>query len=213
MEGAITARSTPHDMASELVEAVRALEGDGALGPGAAAYARALQALAEALAGADDGARGAADALHRWVEPATADGALADAAGDVFGDPAGLGRLLRRAAERIDGATRPNLRSMLRAKVIWRARDLERARRARAGREAPMSAAPQAGRDPQARFVAALVVDRVVARFGDDPQLGPVLAALLGGSTVAEAARKAGISRPAVYRRLAQVRAWVEGAP
>lgn len=213
MEGAITARSTPRDEASDLVEAVRALEGRGALGPEVGTYARALRALAACLEAADDPARTAAEALHLWVQPEAVDGALADAAGDVFGDPAGLGRLLNRAAERIDAATRPNLRSMLRAKVIWRARDLERARRIRAGREAPMSAAPQAGRDPQARFVAALVVDRVVARFGDDPQIGPVLTALLGGSTVAETARQTGMSRPAVYRRLAQVRAWVEGTP
>ncbi len=200
---------------------VLALEAAGAAD--AAAYQLALRGLAASLRADDAPAR---SALSDWLlaglgllpEPALGEPwreALWDAAADLLADAEGLADLLEKAAARLDARDAParlNLLSMLRAKAAWRAKDKLRRRRAWQQRRAPAEA-DHGAVDPQARCVAGLVVARVAQRFGDEPGLGDALAALLAGHSVTEAARRTGLSRQAVYRGLARVRAWLELPP
>lgn len=167
------------------------------------AYAAVLLALAtrcEAPAGKAE--------VYRWLL-AVAGGVLfvrdetrrqcrEDALRDLIAECAGL---LQRARVGLDPATRPNLRSLLTAQVIWRANNLFESRHARHARRAgqvlavcPLVPAPS----PNA--VAAVLARQVGDRLDlADPRDRALLFVAMGYS-IAEAARKTGCSRQQIYR-------------
>ena len=140
--------------------------------------------------------------------------AVWDSAVDLMADANALADFLTLAAERLEALpvdARPNLLSMLRARAHWRARDRQRrsaAAPSRPGTGAGDSAA-EGSADQQARLIARLAVQRIAARFEDEPGLLDVLRRLMEGETISEIAVATGVSRPTLYRHLARVRAWL----
>jgi len=134
-----------------------------------------------------------------------------DAVSDIVGDAGALARFLERAADRTEARAadaRLNLLSLLKAKVLWRERDLLRAHRAA---EARCAEGPgEASRDAQSRYLASLIVERVRAEFGEPAPNDAVLARLLAGESISEVARATQMSRQAIYRLLERIRRWLE---
>ncbi|MEZ4471407.1 MAG: helix-turn-helix domain-containing protein [bacterium] len=56
-----------------------------------------------------------------------------------------------------------------------------------------------------------MVVARVNAELEGAPDVQTALGVMLSGGSVTDAARESGLSRQAIYRALARIRAWVEG--
>lgn len=204
------------------LERVLAIEAAGS--DDAGAYASALRALAAALR-ADD----AVETAHRmtlWLIPALgldlggppADDrwreALWDAAVDALADADALATYLDTVADRL-GTRRSaslNLLAMIRTRVGWRAKDKLRRRDRYQKRFGAEYLPERGGRDDRGARVAALCVDRVRDAFVDEPEAEPVLTALLAGGTISEVSRETGVSRQRIYRLLARMRSWIEGA-
>lgn len=186
----------------------------------AEAYMRALRELAAGIRG-DEGLQAS---LADWLlgalglgdgpgaDPSAAMEARWDAAVDVVADAESLAGFLEKVADRLAGGKMParlNLLSLLRTKVVWRTRDRLRRRSTRAGREVAASGRVQQSVEHQSRIVAALVLQRVGERFGEEPARAEVLERLLRGETVTEVSQACEVSRPTIYRWLAAVRAWI----
>lgn len=191
-----------------------------AQGTDAVAYMRALRTLAASIR--TDAQLQAA--LATWLldalglgdgpgeAPAPAVEARWDAAVDVVADGESLAAFLEKVAARLEGGKVParlNLLSLLRTKVVWRARDRLRRRNARAAREGHDATGRAQSVEHQARIVAGLVLARVGERFGDDPARVDVLERLLQGETVTEVAKACDVSRPTIYRWLGAIRSWI----
>lgn len=224
---------TPHPLLSALdqrpptpavLEEVLHLEIAGRLETPARAgiYRRSLEALAEELRSPVRGPE-VRSGLALWLLGAAGlesgpEGGdvwrelLWDATAELVSHESTLPDLLNRAAERLGPGVRPNLQSMLLARVRWRARDLQRARQSRAPEvSSALKAEPSDEQAAHARLIAGLAVDGALKMFADDPPTRRVMERLLLGDNVADAARATGLTRQAVYRRLARVRAWING--
>ena len=194
-------RETSPEARAAYLEALRNLA-ERLRGP----FAQATQAMfANWLLAELDLADGPGPSGHEWRE------VLWDAVADIAADASALAAFLETAAARL--AERPkaqaNLLSMLRVKAVWRARDKLRRRHAWANRIGALPVEP--GQDLRSRWIAGLVVQRVVSRYGDEPGVLDALSAIMSGATVSEASRVSGLSRQAIYRWLARIRGWVEG--
>ena len=189
----------------------------------APAYADALRRLADRLRGPAGGE--VQTTLTTWLldalrlappagEWASWQEARWDAAVDMAADPLELADFLQRTAERVvaQPPKRLHLLSMLRAKVVWRARDKMRRQQARVARRGDDGLGLAGAVDPQSRCVARMVVARVNEELTDAPEVQSALGVMLAGGSVTDAARESGLSRQAIYRALARIRAWVEGA-
>jgi len=201
--------------------ALLALENGADAAAAAPAYARALRRLADALTGPNGGSVGTQ--VAEWLldalqlappteEWATWREARWDAAVDMAADPVELAGFFRRTADQVDRTTprRLHLLSLMRARVVWRARDKMRRHQLRQDRHTEATASMLPTTDPQARCVARLVVARVAEEVDNPPLVQQALAALLAGESVSEAAQSTGLSRQAIYRALARIRQWVE---
>lgn len=204
------------------LERVLAIEATGS--DDAGDYASALRALAAALR-ADD----AVETAHRmtlWLIPALGldlggppkgdrwREALWDAAVDALADAEALAAYLDKVAASL-GARRPahlNLLAMIRTRVGWRAKDKLRRRDRYQKRFGGEYLPDRGGRDDRGARVAALCVDRVRDAFADDPDAAPIIEGLLMGGTISEVSRSANVSRQRIYRLLARMRDWIEGA-
>lgn len=179
-------------VARELAAAVRSGEG---------ARAKVAAWLVEALElRAPDGSDWEGWREARW-----------DSMADMVSNGPGLAQFLETVADRVE-ARRPsrlNLLSLLRARIVWRARDRMRRRatvRARCAVDGPEAVV----RGAQSRWMAGLVVQRVGEHLREIPGALTALERLLQGETVAEAARGSGLSRQQIYRILAKARRWIE---
>lgn len=199
------------------LRAVLALESGGDPSAVVPAYAAALRRLADAVATPDvlasfaDWLLDALELVPPTGEWATWREARWDAAVDVSADPVELAAFFRRTADHVQ-ATPPrrlHLLSLLRAKVVWRARDKMRKHQLGHDRRAEVTPGV-ASTDPQARCIARLVVARMDATLDTPAQVQQALVALLSGESVSEAAKTSGLSRQAIYRALARIRQWAE---
>ncbi len=201
------------------LRAVLALESGGDPTAVVPAYAAALRRLADAVATPDvlanfaDWLLDALELVPPSGEWATWREARWDAAVDVTADSVELAAFFRRTADHVQAQPprRLHLLSLLRAKIVWRARD--KMRKHQLGQDRQVEVAPGlASTDPQARCIARLVVARMEASLEHPPQVQQALAALLSGESVSEAAKTSGLSRQAIYRALARIREWAEEA-
>lgn len=185
-------------------------------------YRRALEALAAELRH-DERGQTVRSGVARWLLSITGLESgpngdiwrehLWDATAELVSHPDALPNLLERASTRLKPEIRPNLQSLLLARLRWRARDLQRARQSKAPEVASAHrAVPASDAASEARLVAGLAVDGALTNFAQDTATRHVMERLLLGDTVADAARATGMTRQAVYRRLARVRAWMNGA-
>lgn len=186
------------------------------------AYAAALRSLAARL---DDPEGGSAlqTVMTRWLldgmgldapesEWASWREVRWDAAVDIMADPAAVARFLEQTAVRLEEGTprRLNLLSLLKAKVVWRARDMMRRHVSRQSRRGSLPPGHEPSADPQARCVAGLVINRLAHHIEDAPKVQQALEVLLAGGSITAAARTSGLSRQAIYRAFARMRRWVE---
>ena len=212
-------RSPDHD---DPFDALLALEALPLARPLIDAYAAGLRGIAERLRDPDDGPA-LQSMLTQWLldgmalhAPSDAWGSWRevrwDAAVDVMADADAVARFFEQTAGRLDEAEpkRLNLLSLLKAKVVWRARDMMRRHAARAARRGEMPVGREASTDPQAKCVAGLVINRIGHRLTDAPKVQTALQAMLAGGSITDAAAESGLSRQAIYRALARVRRWVE---
>lgn len=186
------------------------------------AYAAALRGLAARLLD-PEGGHALQTVMTRWLldgmgldapeaEWASWREVRWDAAVDIMADARGVAGFLEQTADRLVDATprRLNLLSLLKAKVVWRARDMMRRHVARQARRGTLASGDEPSVDPQARCVAGLVINRVAHRIDDAPKVQVALQTLLAGGSVTDAATDSGLSRQAIYRALARLRRWVE---
>ncbi|MGK0359881.1 MAG: hypothetical protein ACI9U2_002187 [Bradymonadia bacterium] len=186
------------------------------------AYAAALRALAQRL-GDPEGGPALQTTLTHWLldgmslkAPSDTWGSWRevrwDAAVDIMADAAAVARFFEQTAGRLDAVEprRLNLLSLLKAKVVWRARDMMRRHAARAARRGHMPAGREASTDPQAQCVAGLVINRIGHRLTDAPKVQTALETMLAGGSITDAAAASGLSRQAIYRAFARLRRWVE---
>ncbi|MBU0551180.1 helix-turn-helix domain containing protein [Myxococcota bacterium] len=198
---------------NDLLERVLEMERQGA---DLTAYCAALRRLADALETPEHGPalRDAFIVYLSGVAPTSPNDLWAearwDALVDLISEVPRFAALLRaiadRAAARGQGAV--NLLSMLNARVLWRARDNLRQRRA-LRRRSLSSNETHGACHPQSRFIAQLILERVEARFCQDPEQARVLSLLLEGRTVSEVSRMTGQSRQAIYRWFGRIREWL----
>lgn len=215
----VPVRSADHD---DALDALLALEAKPLAGPVIEAYAAALRALADRLRD-PEGGPALQSTLTHWLldgmalnAPSAAWGSWRevrwDAAVDIMSDAKAVGQFFDKTADRLGEAEprRLNLLSLLKAKVVWRARDMMRRHAARAARRGAMPAGHEASADPQARCVAGLVINRIGHRLSDAPKVQTALETMLAGGSITDAAAASGLSRQAIYRALARLRLWVE---
>lgn len=210
-----------HAPTPAVLEEVLHLEASGTLDTTVRAgiYRRALEALSGELRQEAQGGR-VRTGVGRWLLKATGltegpDTGVAwqehlwDATAELISHPTALPDLLDRAAERLTPEIRPNLQSLLMARLRWRARDLQRARQQRAPEVASILRGTPAAEAAEPRIIAGLAVEGALAQLADEPAARLAVERLLLGDSVAEAARLTGLSRQAIYRRLDRVRAWM----
>lgn len=183
-----------------------------------AAYHAALLELVEQLEDATPHALAAVVALMAPLvapllichDPAERQ-ARADVWRDVQSGPGWARAQLSTVARGVNTATRANIRSMLKAAYIWRCNDLLESGRRRHDRRVVLvgdcrtmleeCAAPALEIDRR------LLLEQLLRHF-----VGPVehcvLECMLGGGTVTDAARAAGVSRQRVYRLFRRMRKW-----
>lgn len=212
-------RSPDHD---DPFDALLALEAQPLARPIIDAYATGLRGIAGRLRDPDAGPP-LQTMLTRWLldgmgldAPSAAWGSWRevrwDAAVDIMADVHAVAGFFEKTADRL-GEVEPkrlNLLSLLKAKVVWRARDMMRRHAARAARRGQMPAGREASSDPQSKCVAGLVVNRIGHRLTDAPKVQAALQTMLAGGSITDAASDSGLSRQAIYRALARIRRWVE---
>lgn len=215
----VSVRSPDHD---DALDDMLALEAKPLARPVIEAYAAALRALADRLRD-PEGGPALQTTLTHWLldgmalnAPSAAWGSWRevrwDAAVDIMSDATAVARFFDQTAGRLDEGEprRLNLLSLLKAKVVWRARDMMRRHAARSARRGDMPAGREASTDPQGRCVAALVINRIGHRLTDAPKVQTALETMLAGGSITDAATDSGLSRQAIYRALARLRRWVE---
>ncbi len=190
------------------------------------AYCDALVALASQLRAHDEKAR---TDLLGWLESSLEglfhcrDPAMRvtrrDALHDIVFEGEATGARLERAAERCRSRRvgRANLLSFLKFALIHGARDIHRSRRGRfEEREALADESDDfhwwPDRTPMRRARAGVLlgqIDRNILRRMH-PDESQAIHLFLWGETIAEAARRTGLSRQAIYRRLEYIRAAVD---
>ncbi|MCA9537442.1 MAG: hypothetical protein KC620_01060 [Myxococcales bacterium] len=141
-----------------------------------------------------------------------------DAFEEMIADRRGLAETLRTMAARLTPENRPNLVSFLKAKVLWRGKDIHVSEVRRHERRTEVSDKPYQLQAPELRTLpgprvmdAKVLVQQVLDHFGDDRIFGIVLDGLLNDESIADISRRVGCSRQQVYRYLDQIKAWING--
>lgn len=118
----------------------------------------------------------------------------------------GLTTLLRFRAG-LHASRRPNLRSMLRAMVIWKGNDrLESMYRRHRRRAVPVSGAVAEGVGRDAVSFERVWLGEVLDALADEGELGRAVLMVGEGVRVARASRRTGVSRQQIYRAQARLR-------
>lgn len=143
--------------------------------------------------------------FYRWgrrvLQPfLSADGRRAEHRADALADiAANAFTWLLKGRARIDQRRRPNIRSMLRRGMRWRAKDLAVAVERRHWRKRAVVDLPQvpAADSP---LISALAREAVSALAADDSPVARAMLLIARGESVAGAARQTGASRQQIYR-------------